>query len=114
MTAAHQEAAKTALRALAIRRHRNDVLHLEMVEQKAVHRAIHALSKEVLEPSAIEPAHARMTSIFAREEHHRAVLGEQLHHVLGAIEVDVVPIGPMQTANGVEVLELPDTMLQGL
>jgi len=50
--------------------------------------------------------------VLAGEEHDHAVLGEQLHDVLGAIEVDVVAVGPMQAADGADVLEFPDTMFQ--
>jgi hypothetical protein len=31
-----------------------------------------------------------MLAVFAREEHHGAIAHESLHHVLGAVEVDVV------------------------
>ncbi len=53
-----------------------------------------------------------MAAVLAGEEHDGAVPREQLHHVLGAVEVDVVAIGPVQTADGVDVLELADAMLQ--
>ena len=53
-----------------------------------------------------------MPAVFAGEEHHRAVLREELHHVLGAVEVDVIAVGPVQTADGVDVLELADAMLE--
>ena len=54
-----------------------------------------------------------MPTVFAGEEHDRAVLGEELDHVLGAVEVDVVAVGPVQAADGVDVLELADAMLEG-
>ncbi len=78
-----------------------------------MHRAIHAAGEEVLKPGAVEPAHALMAAILSRQEHHRAVLGEQLHHVLGTIEIDVIPIGPVQSPNGIDVLEFADAVLQG-
>ena len=53
-----------------------------------------------------------MPAVLARQEHHHAVVGEQLHHVLGAVEVDVVAVGPVQAADGVDVFEFPDTMFQ--
>ena len=83
-----------------------------MIEQESVNRAIHALRKVVLEPGAVEPAHTRMAVVFPREEHHHPVPGEQLHHVFGAIEIDVVPVGPVQASNRIDVLELSDTVLQ--
>src|ERR1700683_3174529 len=53
-----------------------------------------------------------MPAILSRQEHHRAVRGEQLHHVLRAVEINVVAIGPVQATNGIDVLELPDATLQ--
>ena len=111
--AAHQQPAKAPLRALPVRRHRDDVLHLEVIEQEAVDRAILSLGEVVLEPRPVQAPDALVTAVFAGEEHDGAVPGEELHHVLGAVEVDVVAIGPVQAADGVDVLELADAMFQG-
>ena len=53
-----------------------------------------------------------MAVVFTGKEDDDAVRGEQPYDILGAIEVDVVAVGPVQAADGVDVLELPDTMFQ--
>ena len=53
-----------------------------------------------------------MAAVLSGEEHRGTVAGEELHHILGAVEIDVVAIGPMQAADGVDVLELADAMFQ--
>jgi hypothetical protein len=54
-----------------------------------------------------------MAAIFSRQEHHRAVFGEQLHNVLGTIKIYVIAIGPVQSPNRIDVLEFADAVLQG-
>jgi hypothetical protein len=51
-------------------------------------------------------------SIFARKEHHRAVLGKQSRHFLGPVVVDVVAISPLQAADRVDVFQLADAVFQ--
>jgi hypothetical protein len=97
---------------LAVWRHGDHVLHLEMVEQQAVDRPRAPAGEAVLDPVAVEPHHARLADVLAAEEHHHAVLGEQVRDLLGQVEVDVVAVGPVQAADRVHVLELADAVLE--
>src|SRR5262249_5745209 len=92
--------------------HGDDVLHLEMIEQEAIDRSIHSLREVVLKPGAVETAHARMTVVFAGKEDDDAVLGEQPHDILRPVEVAVVAVSPVQTADGGDVLELANAIFQ--
>jgi hypothetical protein len=53
-----------------------------------------------------------MALVFAGEEDDDAVLGEQSYDILGPVEVAVVTIGPVQAADGIDVLELPHAMFE--
>ena len=111
MPAAEQHAAEAALGGLPVGRDRNDVLHLEMIEQQAVDRAGLAAGETLLDPVAVEPHHPGLADVLAAQEHHHAVLGEQVGDLLGQVEVDVVAVGPVQPPDRVHVLQLADAML---
>ena len=68
----------------------------------------------ILEPGAVQSPHTLVAEIFAGEEHHGAVAREQLHNVLGPVEIDVIAVGPMQASDGVDVFEFADAMFQFL
>jgi hypothetical protein len=112
MAATHQQPAKTPLRALPVGRHRDDVLQLEVIQQETIDRTVHALREVILEPGAVQPAHALVPAVLAGQKYDRTVPRKQLDHVLGTVEVDVVAVGPMQAADGVQVFELADAMLE--
>jgi hypothetical protein len=83
-----------------------------VIEQQAVDRARPAAGEAPLDPIAIEPLDALVADVFAGQEHHRAVLGEQVGDFVRAVEIDVVAIGPVQAADGLNVLQDSHLLLE--
>jgi hypothetical protein len=83
-----------------------------MIEQEAVNRADFALREECLEPCPIEPPRAFLAEIFTRKENHCAIIGKKFGHIIGAVEIDIIAIGPVKTADCVYVLQRTDLLLK--
>jgi hypothetical protein len=66
----------------------------------------------VLDPVAVQSHHPGLADVLARQEHHHAVVGEQVGHLFRQVEVDVIAVGPVQPANGVDVFKLAHAVLQ--
>ena len=71
-----------------------------------------AAGEELLEPGLVEPRRAGLAAIDAREEDHLAILGEQLDHLVIHAHVDIIAVGVVEPADGVDVLEPADLRRQ--
>ena len=53
-----------------------------------------------------------MAPVFARKEHHSAILREEAGDFFGPIIVDIIAIGHLQAADGVQILKFADTVFE--
>jgi hypothetical protein len=86
---------------------------LEVVQQEPIHGSINALGKVILKPGAIQTTDPFVAAVFAGQKHYRAVLRKELDHVFGTIEIDVIPVGPVQTTDGIDILKFANTLFNG-
>ena len=118
-TGLHQGAATHAGRP-AIRRHVDDHLDLQVIEQPSVARTVVALGEIVPEAFDIEPADSRLPPVDPAEKPDLALVGKQVDD-LGVLRlVDEIAIRILQSADRVDVLldaelalELVDSPAQG-
>ena len=99
----HHRAA-ASLRRAAVGSHVDDHLHLRVIEQPAVARAVVAVGEGGLEALDIQAPHAGLTAEDSTEKPHLAVLGEEVNDLVVLRLVDEVAVRVLQAADLVNVL----------
>src|SRR5215469_645899 len=82
----------------------DDHLHLRMIEQPAVARAVVSLGEAFLEAPDVQAAHARLALVDPAEKPHLAVVGKQVDDLVVLRLVHEVAVRVLQAADVVNVL----------
>src|SRR5208283_4662876 len=108
VTAGLHEAAKAAAGRAAVRRDIDDVLQLQMVEQKPVHRSVVSGGEVFAKAIAVKAPKARLRLEDAAHEPYFALFREKVHDFVVKAFIEIVYIGMLEPADGMHVAEDAD------
>ncbi len=96
---------EAAERGPPIRRHIDDILQLQVIQQKSVHWTVVAAGEVLAEPLDVQATQASLALEHTAHEMHLAAGGEQIDDFLVEALVEVIPVGELQLADRVRILE---------
>jgi hypothetical protein len=108
----HIECAESSFGGSPIRCDVDNVLHLQVIEQKTEHRTVMSFSEIPLEPITVEPLYTGLALINTVEETHRAILGEQFDGFVVKAHIDIVTIDEMEATDCMNIFDYAQFMVQ--